>query len=595
MRTRIIAGIVAVLFATRASAIEDFRIAIQNTTNIVLSWPSVAGETYIIQTRASWDTNSPWTTLTSSYPPASGTNRTTYTLLGVVPPPPQQQQGGGGGGSPPPPPSPQSAQTSSASSGGVTTTKKIEWPPVPWDESTWPKAKATSSRSGGGVVTMDADNGEGDVTCNFYRVVRTGLHIVDLPANVSGLVTVHAELGILPVAGELTGFSISDADTNRIAGMAPDLDVLSAQWNSSSAQNGSYTLVPSVQIGPQDELLGSAKSTLVHNDIRFPNGFPVAGEAMRIEAQTVDTNGTWHMDIFNEFDQLLGQLDGVVDENGFCNLAGFEGPGFSLGLADNNGNPLPWNSYLIAAVTTPAGGGPSKTNTMRQFVERPWSHPTKWAVAYMPIYTSGTTSDTQLYDLVGHAIGVCRGVYGLDGVVNSLGDTPIPFKLRFTADWLQLASDLVKNEDGKLIVRNFFYFGHGSPSSIGGTTNTQLSMDKKFLRSLFRNAPDPLEGFGLQPFRFVFLDGCATAKSDFCEAFGIPEGTYSSAEFLLKRGLRQRVPGLERHGGYRGQEFTEPGPREFHRRLFRCLAHRESRQARSGVSITGRALSSCTR
>jgi len=131
-----IVTITFLLFASvvETYAIEDFRIAIQNTTNIVLSWPSVAGEAYIIQTRASWDTNSPWTTLSSSYPPAPGTNRTTYTLVGVVPP------------------SPQSAQTSSSSADAMSTTstKKTEWPPVPWDESTWPKAK--TNKSGAGAV-----------------------------------------------------------------------------------------------------------------------------------------------------------------------------------------------------------------------------------------------------------------------------------------------------------------------------------------------------------------------------------------------------------------------------------------------------------
>jgi hypothetical protein len=123
-------------------------------------------------------------------------------------------------------------------------------------------------------------------------------------------------------------------------------------------------------------------------------------------------------------------------------------------------------------------------------------------------------------------------------VVNSLGDAPIPFKLRFSADWVQLSLDLKKAENGLLVVRNFFYFGHGSPDTIGWAKNPQLSMDKKFLTKLLGNAADPVQGYNLQPFRFVFLDGCETAKSDFCTPFGIPQGKHDATEFVNKRGLR---------------------------------------------------------
>lgn len=139
--------------ADTASAIEDLRITIQNTTNIALSWPSQAGETYIIEHRADLQPGTPWTMLTNSMPPASDTNRTKYVVIGVVPPP---SQGGGGGGSGDPPPSP-----GSASSGGGTTEAKPgdkkpkeyqPLPPVPWDESTW----AQGTNFSGGASPMDA-------------------------------------------------------------------------------------------------------------------------------------------------------------------------------------------------------------------------------------------------------------------------------------------------------------------------------------------------------------------------------------------------------------------------------------------------------
>ena len=69
----------AVLFiaTTPVLAIEGLTLQI-HCPHVVLSWPSTNDETYIVQYRATLDTNSTWQTLTNFMPPASGTNMTYF-------------------------------------------------------------------------------------------------------------------------------------------------------------------------------------------------------------------------------------------------------------------------------------------------------------------------------------------------------------------------------------------------------------------------------------------------------------------------------------------------------------------------------------
>ena len=94
-------AILALLSATPAVAITNLTIAVEGT-NVVLSWLSTSGKTYLIQYRPSLDTNTPWVNLTNNFPAATGTNVTRCVIEGVVTPPPGGG-GGGGGGAPPSP------------------------------------------------------------------------------------------------------------------------------------------------------------------------------------------------------------------------------------------------------------------------------------------------------------------------------------------------------------------------------------------------------------------------------------------------------------------------------------------------------------
>src|ERR1700744_1856746 len=77
-----------------ASALTNTMIAVSGT-NIVLSWPSLGYESYLIQYRQTLSETDSWSTVTNAYP-ANGSTTSTFTLYGLVPPP----NTAGGGGSP---------------------------------------------------------------------------------------------------------------------------------------------------------------------------------------------------------------------------------------------------------------------------------------------------------------------------------------------------------------------------------------------------------------------------------------------------------------------------------------------------------------
>jgi hypothetical protein len=111
MPTHGILGALALLLAAtpQAFAVVDQTLQIQGT-NLVLSWPSPGGyQQYLIQYRETLDPSTPWTQLTNAYP-ANSTNRTTYTIYGVVPL--LSSASGGGGTNSEAPPEPMSAATS---------------------------------------------------------------------------------------------------------------------------------------------------------------------------------------------------------------------------------------------------------------------------------------------------------------------------------------------------------------------------------------------------------------------------------------------------------------------------------------------------
>ncbi len=133
------------------SAIEGLTLSIQSS-NVVLTWPSVEGEMYIVEHRSTLDTNTTWEILTNYVPAAVGTNKTSFVHSNQVTPHENFSDSG--------------SETSDA--------KYKKWedkepalPPLPWDQTTWP------------TTTSFSVNGPGPDNCcgvemGFYLVIGYG-------------------------------------------------------------------------------------------------------------------------------------------------------------------------------------------------------------------------------------------------------------------------------------------------------------------------------------------------------------------------------------------------------------------------------------
>ncbi len=113
--------------------------------------------------------------------------------------------------------------------------------------------------------------------------------------------------------------------------------------------------------------------------------------------------------------------------------------------------------------------------------------------------------------------------------------------------------------------RNFYYFGHGTESSISAYRGATTTITKDQVANLLGNVPlsyvnpqtvingiyiNPISNSYLEisptvppliktvashPYRFVFLDGCETGRGNFCESFGIPAITVSTNFFAAMK------------------------------------------------------------
>jgi hypothetical protein len=82
-------------------------------------------------------------------------------------------------------------------------------------------------------------------------------------------------------------------------------------------------------------------------------------------------------------------------------------------------------------------------------------------------------------------------------------------------DWTQLKVALTN-----LNARNMYYFGHGAEDHVGISGNGLTLTAKEVAALLHAKDSNPTNRHF---FRYVFLDGCNTAKGDFPKSFGIPK------------------------------------------------------------------------
>jgi len=94
--------------------------------------------------------------------------------------------------------------------------------------------------------------------------------------------------------------------------------------------------------------------------------------------------------------------------------------------------------------------------------------------------------------------------------------------------------------EGKTVpYRNCYFWGHGSPSAIGGINPASVATKYDIQKAAgnFLNTAKPQN---FHPYRFVFIDGCSTGKGNFCESFGIPAQTVNN-QYFANVGVESRA------------------------------------------------------
>jgi len=530
------------------------------------------GATYIVQYRPTLNATDSWQTLDSTWPAATGTNVTSYVHEGIVQYPPAGSGGGTNGGNISPLNLISQLAGSSRENGvnsiGNPTMSLVKpangsgaavplalYPPgldlsgfVIFDPTTkaWMSGDGRSvmpadSAPAGNMQPMDVSADGTNQYTGFYRVVQTGIHLFGITngAVLSGRVPLPVEFGDADTNRSIAEIFLSDNDSDDDipgstfpdfplgAGVSPD-----GVWDTTQVTNGTYLLQVGAKLTDEGVYMDNPVAVTVSNVMWLPDPWNTGGQAIYVGVQTAFTNGTWHLDIYDDQNNYLGYLDGTLDANGYCAYPGISGPGFSLDNTDGQGNQNPSTSYTLAMTVHPANAAPpypTLTNTV--LIEPSWNFAPTYAVTcYMQVFNPIKSGYDEVVQLVGTIWNVEQAFHP-----NQLGSFVTPFQIQDLGGW---ATVIPKLEDNA--TRDFIYFGHGSGNALGtGSASVTTTEIENYLRN---NDKNPLTATNRHPYRFVYLDGCETADGNWPQVFGIPKKKgMAITDFTDKRGIRPRA------------------------------------------------------
>jgi len=382
-------------------------------------------------------------------------------------------------------------------------------------------------------IDLDGDG----LTGAAERTLGTNPLLSDNPLNFSQISLPDPVSGVLTIRLNIN----TDTDTNTLImltvnGVMDDTSVYQsngvwfASWDTTSTANGFYQLTfEMVESDGEDVIPVGTTFVNVQNGVCFPDDVPLFGSALYVHAQTINTNGTWAMDVYDDQGNLFTNLSGTVDANGYCDYPDTSQEGVAINLLNNNGNQLQSSYYDVYVTTYPAAtamfnsirandanSGGTSSARRRYYPQKNVGDGKNWVIAYMQIFgqPDGTGEDppAQLGSMMEGAAQIIHdSQYGInnDAVINQINTTwglPYTFTLDQSRDWSTLLNLLQFSE-----AENFVYLGHAGPNLIGLSQSLGLSSDLLKRVLVLQN----------HPYRFVFLYGCQSAKGDLPEAFGI--------------------------------------------------------------------------
>lgn len=553
----------ALLLATtdKTTAIEGLKLAVQ-CQDVVLTWPSVEGETYIVQYRLTLDTNSTWQTLTASLPAETGSTNTTFIHSNVV----QMAKCSSGGSF--------SAQPSFSGEESFMTESTVETVPmepmavpinvlgeaVPlklfpegFDLTGYTVVDPVSETVVSGSVFMQssfafdpseppAEGGgatnasEGFLTeTGFYRVVRNDVHFFGLTdgALLSGVVRFPVEYSVAGTSPVL-GLTFYQEDSPLI-GVTEETNQLC--WDTTMMPNGTYSIHAGVNFTDDTSVAGTPVTVTVSNLISFPIHLSrFFGYQMWVHAELAVPQADFVIDVYASETNFIGSFSGSTSDGIIS---------FLWDLTDGNGYTFEDQTFRGDFHVTPTGGtaagtgglsanGPTQTTTATNF----WAKEVVWSGEGMFV-VAWSRNSTIPQDAIKANSMVASGVVDILGPKYTLSpgnsmNADKAFQMNSPATKTNLMSYLW---DGT--ARNFYFFGHGSPNSIGGVSGDPVITEREMSRLLF-NFFNLAKPNNYHPYRLVYIDACETGKGTYCEAFGIPAKTLNR-DFFTTAGLRSRA------------------------------------------------------
>ena len=556
----ILGAVILVLVAANpAPAVVDQALQIQGT-NLVLSWPSPGGyQQYLIQYRQTLDATTPWTELTNAYP-ANSTNRTTYTIYGVVPPPPS---GGGGGtnfGAPPDPMSairPEPTEPMAASANGSGSIVPLALYPPGFDLSgfliydpavaDWVSG-ATYARPVPAInllsrpVPQDGPGPDGPdpsdpPSSGFFRV----FHIPDWSLNLTNYTydgPTFLAVDFADYMERIDDFKVllNGEETDYAEFTPHDMGNGQTNWGMGISfdrlPSGNYTIQLLCTLR-QNEAVGDdtmylvlsnqVRTITVNNQITFTNwNEAIQADTYTFDATIANPNSDWWIDIYDAWGDYVTTGSGHTS-NGHITWSWDLTDYWGNSRTDFDSDPL----FQSETTFSTAGNGPATT---RSNPLTPDGYPNigEWVTSFQDRWYSDAPAyppDSQsIYD---------TGISEVHGGSLLKGDPawwlPIKFGTNVYSQaqredsWATLKSWL-----SSPWVRNWYYFGHGGGNQIGADRHV-LGTNGFVTSSAFSfpGSKSCLQSWQLAKstktfrYRFVFLDGCSTATGDWPNAFSI--------------------------------------------------------------------------
>ena len=549
--------------APRALAVVDQALQIQGT-NLVLSWPSPGGyQQYLIQSRPTLDPSTPWTELTNAYP-ANSTNRTTYTIYGVVPPP--SIAGGGGGTNSEAPPEPMSAIPAEPTEPMVTRadgTGSIVplaiYPPgfdlsgfLIYDPavSDWVSGSAYT-RPAISALALNRPQPQDDpqpqdasgVTSGFFRV----FHIPDWSFNVTNYTYDGPNFfpvdfadymdRIESIEVVLNGQPMADAAVfmpyGSDWGMLIYFDLFT---------NGTYSIQLRTTLHLDDAigegsvslvLSSQARNIVVDNEVTFPDWDDLIQTTnYTFHAQTKNSNTDWWIDIYDAWENPVRTGSGHTS-NGQIS--------WTWDLNDDLGNQrddLDYDPFFYTYITfNTAGAGPQTFRTTPG-VQTAYPSTGYWLFSYLDRhYLEAGTHYPNVQGYLTSAMSSLAGGPTYRGIPAST----CALKFGTNTYTQQQRNDSYAELKARIFIpenRNFYYYGHASGDYLGCDIHTfdtnglisggtWLTGSKAYLYSLNVSNQLTFNRYGgSRPYRFVWLDGCSTSTGNWPGSFGVDKASY---------------------------------------------------------------------